>query len=562
MKSRTSCCNVHVLRKDITRFAPLWAVYTVFLAVYMFGNISYMMKQETVKMAYSFSQDLGSLYLLFLLYGFGCATLLFGDLFRTRMAGGLHALPLRRQTWFGTHVVSGILFAAVPNTLIAAAMAVCLREYAFVAGLWWLVVTGQFLFHFALGVLCVMLSGNLLGHGAAFCTVEFFSLLVYGIYDTVYEPMLYGISANEDWFGIFSPGQWWSYRDWLQWDVQHNIAVADSSAKFVYDSYTVYEPSYIYEGLITKEWIYLAVCVVLAAAFGVLALVLYRRRKLECAGDFIVAEPVRWVFLILGSMYAAIVVPVAGFVIGFFGILMLSERTVKVFHKKNLIAFAVTAGAVLLSLGLTALDVTGITTRMPDMADIAYVTLNPDWGSGSVVLTQQEDIAAVVEAHAYALVSGEPEEGDWYSLYLEYTLENGSTMRRSYNLDAHVDAMDGIKKILSSWKQVFGTEDLQTVKGQVYRVTMWQEEYDENGMYISSREAALPEEAISGLLDAIAMDCREGTMAQNMVFHEGESTSLTFWYDDEAWADSYIRGSLSVYEDSTHTMAFLEEYLQ
>ena len=122
MKSRTSFFNGHVLKKDITRFAPLWAVYTVVLAVCMFGNISYMMKQETVKMAYSFSNDLGSLYLLFLFYGFGCATFLFGDLFRTRMAGGLHAMPLKRDTWFGTHVVSGILFAAVPNTLIAAAI--------------------------------------------------------------------------------------------------------------------------------------------------------------------------------------------------------------------------------------------------------------------------------------------------------------------------------------------------------------------------------------------------------------------------------------------------------
>ncbi len=561
MKSRTSFCNAHVLRKDITRFAPLWAAYTVILAVYMFGNISYMMKQETVKMAYSFSQDLGSLYSLFLLYGFGCATFLFGDLFRTRMAGGLHAMPLKRDNWFGTHVISGILIAAVPNTLIAAAMAVCLREYAFVAGLWWLVVTGQFLFHFALGVLCVMLAGNLLGHVAAFGTIEFLSLLIYGVFDAVYEPMLYGISVKAEWFEFFSPGQWWNYQDWLQWNIQDNIAVAEGYGKFAYGSYTVLEPSYIYEGLVVKEWIYLGVTTLLAAACIVLALVLYRRRKLECAGDFIISKPVGWVFLILGSMYAAIVVPVAGFVIGFFGILMLSERTVKVFRKKNLIAFAITAGAVLLTLGLTALDIAGITTKVPDTAEIACVTLNPDWGNNSIVLTEAEDIAAVVEAHEHALIDREPEEGDWYTLNLEYTLKDGSTMRRSYDLNAHVEAMKGIQRILSSWEYIFDGQDLQSVRNGVKQVTMWKEEYDENGMYISSHEAALPEEAIGGLLDAIYRDCQEGTMVQNMTFHEKEAVSLTFWYDD-AFDSSYIRSSLSVFDESTHTMAYLEQYLQ
>lgn len=561
MQSRTSFFNGHVLKKDITRFAPLWAVYTVFLAVYMFGNISYMMKQETVKMAYSFSQDLGYLCLLFLFYGFGCATFLFGDLFRTRMAGGLHAMPLRRETWFGTHVTAGILFAAVPNTLIAAAMAVCLGEYAFVAGLWWLVVTGQFLFHFALGVLCVMLAGNLLGHAAVFGTIEFLSLLIYGVFDTVYEPMLYGISVKSEWFEFFSPGQWWNFQDWLQWNIQDNIVVAEGYGKFAYDSYTAFEPSYIYEGLIVEEWIYLGVTTLLAVACIVLALVLYRRRKLECAGDFIVSKPVRWVFLILGSMYAAIVVPVAGFVIGFFGILMLSERTVKVFRKKNLIAFAITAGAVLLTLGLTALDIAGITTKVPQQTDIAFVTLNPDWGNNTTVLTEAEDIRAVMDAHEHALVDRDPEEGDWYTLNLEYTLKNGSTMRRYYYLKADVPAMKGIERILSTWENVFDGADPESVRDSLERVTLWQEVYDENGMYISANEVAIPEEAIGELLEAIRQDCQEGTMAQNMAFHEEEYASLTFWYAD-SFDGRYFRNSLTVFGDSAHTVAALEQYLQ
>lgn len=562
MKSRTSFCNAHVLKKDITRFAPVWAVYTVFLALWVFNNsVSMLRYSGTSQVAYALSQNIGEVSLLFLIYGFGCATLLFGDLFRTRMAGGLHAMPLRRETWFGTHVVAGFLFAAVPNALIALVLTFILGEFAFVAGLWWLAVTGQFLFHFALAVLCIMLAGNLLGHAAVFGTVEFFSLLVYSVYDTVYEPMLYGIVTDDEWFAFFSPAEWWNYRNWLQWDVENAVVAQEVYSYEKYVSAVPTETKYIYEGLITQEWIYLAVTTVLAAAFLVLALVLYRRRKLEWAGDFITSPVMGWVFLILGSVCAAIVIPVAGFAIAFFGIFMLWERTLKVFHKKNLIAFGITAAAVLLTMGLTLLDPLGITTKVPQETDIEFVTLNPNWSNGTV-LTEAEDIRAVMDAHEHALADRDPEEGDWYSLELEYTLKDGSTMRRSYDLNAHVPAMEGVRNILSSWENLFSGEDVQTIRDSVYKVTMWREQYDEEGLYISSQEVAIPEEALDELLKAVYLDCREGTMAQNMAFHEGESASLTFWFDDESWDGAYICNSLSVYEDSAHTMAFLEQYLQ
>ena len=36
MKSRTSFFNPTVLKKDITRFAPLWGLYTVFMLLAVF----------------------------------------------------------------------------------------------------------------------------------------------------------------------------------------------------------------------------------------------------------------------------------------------------------------------------------------------------------------------------------------------------------------------------------------------------------------------------------------------------------------------------------------------
>lgn len=567
MKSRTSFCNAHVLKKDITRFAPLWAVYTVFLAVLIFNNSTAMIQSAgTAQVAYSISQNMKNVQFLFCIYGFGCATLLFGDLFRTRMAGGLHAMPLRRETWFGTHVLAGILFAAVPNAVLAVIMAIVLQNYAFVAGLWWLAVTGQFLFHFALAVLCVQLSGNLLGHAATFGTIEFFSMIVYSVYGSVYEPMLYGIVTESKPFKFFSPAQWWSSNNWLEWDVQtaemaNDVVSIYSSEQYISGTPALTQTRYIYEGIITAEWIYLAVCALLAVAFLALALIMYRRRKLECAGDFITSKVMGWVFLILGSVCAAVIVPVVGFAIAFFGILMLWERTLKVFRKKNLIAFGISAAAVLLTIGLTFFDVGGITTRVPELSQVESVTLNPEWGINSVVLTEPEDIIAVMDAHEHALSDRDPEEGNWYNLDLEYTLSDGSTLRRDYYLNAEVPAMEGIKKILSRWEMVFDGADYRAVVGDIERVTIYTEYYDDDGLYIGSGEKVIPGDACDELFIAIYQDCKEGDMAQNSAFHEGESVYLTFWYAEDSQL-APVRQNLWVFEDSTHTNAFLEQYLQ
>lgn len=563
MRSRTSFCNGNILKKDITRFFPLWAVFGVFMAVWAFNNSTILsLNYNPAQVAYSLSRNIQNVQVLFLVYGFGCATLLFGDLFRPRMCNALHAMPLRRECWFFTHVVAGILFVAVPAGVVALLMAILLQEYAFVAFFWWLAVTGQVLFHFALAVLCVMLSGNLLGHGAVFGTISFFPMLVNDIYSIIYEPMLYGISLESRPFEFVTPAQHWAYQEYLNWDIQNAEMAAEAYSydKVASAPIVVTETKYIFQGFDMQAWLYLGVCMLLAVGFFALAVVLYRRRKLECAGDFMTSPVVLWVFLILGSMYAGIAVPVVGFIIGFFGILMLAERRLKVFSKKNLIAFGVTAAAVALTLGLTYWDVTGITTKVPEANQVQAVTLNPQWVEGSMRLDDPEDIQAVMTAHEYALANREPEDGNWYHLELEYTLEDGSTMHRVYTMNAQVPALDGIKEILSRWDVVFEGRDMQSLMTGIYEISLYVERLDEEGYYITSRDVIIPAEDYGKLLEAIWLDCQEGTMSQNSAFHEGQLQSLNIRYKDVENMGS--RSGIHIFEDSAHTMAFLQQYLQ
>ena len=88
MKLRTSFFNFRVLRKNLSRFAPLWILYAV-------GEVLGLM---TLPMTGpSAARDLiclmGPVSAFHMCYAFLVAACLFGDLFDSRMCNGLHAMP-------------------------------------------------------------------------------------------------------------------------------------------------------------------------------------------------------------------------------------------------------------------------------------------------------------------------------------------------------------------------------------------------------------------------------------------------------------------------------------
>ena len=95
MKSRTLSCELTVLRKDITRFAPVWILYSILLLLILMvtygSNFGWLITSALGGTSYA-------LAIINFCYGLINAQLLFGDLFRGPMANALHALPLRRES--------------------------------------------------------------------------------------------------------------------------------------------------------------------------------------------------------------------------------------------------------------------------------------------------------------------------------------------------------------------------------------------------------------------------------------------------------------------------------
>lgn len=166
MKSKTSFFNKTVFKKNLTRFAPVMAVYTLCLILGMM--MLYQINEEMGRTFWFASRIAGNLQLMGLvnlLFAPLVAMLLFGDLYNSRMCNALHAMPMRRETLFLTNVVSGLLFSMIP-TAVMALLSVPLLNATIVENAWqiallWYVGTNlQFITFFGVAILSVFCTGN------------------------------------------------------------------------------------------------------------------------------------------------------------------------------------------------------------------------------------------------------------------------------------------------------------------------------------------------------------------------------------------------------------------
>ena len=188
--------NRTLLKKNLTRFWPLWALYTaaLFFSLGMplinlesvmhraegatvsvgsglwntMGEVLEAMNREYMVEQYQemVRDAMGAVVLMGAVYGCFLAMAFFSYLMNRRSVGMLHALPIKREGLFLTNWVSGLFFVAGPSLVVfliamlaeAGKGAVGLEDL-----LLWLLVsvsTGLFFFDFAL--CCAMFTGHIL----------------------------------------------------------------------------------------------------------------------------------------------------------------------------------------------------------------------------------------------------------------------------------------------------------------------------------------------------------------------------------------------------------------
>lgn len=564
MKLRTSFFNPTAFKKDATRFAPVWALYTLFLLLMMTAVLS---EKGDYWRASNLAPLLGPTAVLAMGYALLNAQLLFGDLYNARLCNALHAMPLRRECWFLTHVTSGLAFALIPN-LVVSLITMPMLGAGWSVALWWLLAASlQYLFFFGLAVCSALCVGNRFAMVLVYALANFLSLLVYWFAYSLFEPLLTGVRIPSEPF--------------LNWCPVYDMTSSNDLVDILAFIASNMDQPAIQQIIVGEGWGYLAVCAVLGVVLLGIALLLYLGRKLECAGDFMAIPVLEPVFLVLFSLTVGAFFQIfsdlfgswgkggdycflaLGLAVGFFTGRMLLKRSLRVFQPKAFAGLAVLAAVVALSLALTALDALGISRRIPQLTEIKSVTIQSSYGEpDALVLNTDADIQKILDVHRDAisgaaqqvpqsqyLLSSEPYY-HYVEIELTYTLTNGSTMSRYYSIATDSRAGQVMKEFFTRVECVLGVPE--DYLSDLARTISY--------MQINGTDAYVEGYADTvSLLNALAADCKAGNLAQNWGYHTNDEYVANIWFEYGVSEERFRSVNISVFSSCQNTIQWMEE---
>ena len=584
MKLKTSFFDSAVLKKDLIRFWPAWGLYLIGgLLITQTG-----MAGSSARLADELGASMGTMGIINVLYAALIAILLFGDLFKAKMCNALHALPVRREAWFVTHTVSGILMCLVPNLVLALLLMPYGIQFWYVPLMWLGMVMLQYLFFFGVAIFSIYLTGNGFAAALVYGLINFCSILAMWFVDAFYTPLLYGLRTNTSAFMKFSPVVHF-IEQYTIWEREHLDTCTNTYCEQEYYSY---RQDCQYELIHQQEmWGYLAIVAAIGVALLAASLLLYRHRKLECAGDFAAVRPMKTIFTVVGSIAAGMlfwvftgdeifgyILLLLGGIVGFFVCQMLLQRTIKVFGKKSWGKLGILVAAVAISIGLTAVDVLGITRMVPDTDDVVSVTLaeghlsnyrleqlektleesskargiDPSYLNGKDGMVTVTDLAQIQEAiaiHELLLQEGDPGVAYGYQYYtsvtIHYRLKNGTTLTRYYyGLDSG-EAISRLQNFTNTPAYILGVNSVEELlEGLEYAY------YSDENFY---REVD-HEIWLQKLAEALYADAAAGNLSQKS--YAKSYVELQYRYSDGRYR--YL--SVSVPTTAKNTHAWAQEY--
>lgn len=426
MRSRTSLFNPALFKKTVLRFWPVWFIYAfIWILAFPIG-----IGGEFARYSRLYTPEAGAVYalvgmpldavsspyahVLSLIASCASAAAVFSHLYSQRSASAYGSLPIRREGAFITLSLAGLLPLLAANVLVAAcalaAEALCGKLVLWPVLTWLGVVSLECVAFFGISAFCAQLTGNLIVLPVLVAVLTSAAAIAQSLLTGLLRVFVFGYSDRGSSFELLSP-----------------IAGLGRYIRAV----PVYEEagdgvSYL-AGYTFSGW----ECALIYAAAGAvllaLALLLYRRRALETAGDVVAVPWLRPVFkyllalgcsLALGSVLfslasgdvrygtAPYAVELAVFMcfgafIGYFAAEMLIKKSFSVFRGARRWAGL---GAVCLCAAVFVLvcetGLFGYETRVPQRDDIVSVDVDVSGNDGRAAhLTDGEGIASVLALH-------------------------------------------------------------------------------------------------------------------------------------------------------------------
>ena len=121
MRSKTSCFNSTLFRKNLSRYWPLWglasfggAMFPLAMLLELLHNGFRFWSPLETRQAYYTVLSYG-VPVISIVYAILCAMAVWSYLYNARSVGMMHTLPVRREGLFVTNVLSGLTMMATPT---------------------------------------------------------------------------------------------------------------------------------------------------------------------------------------------------------------------------------------------------------------------------------------------------------------------------------------------------------------------------------------------------------------------------------------------------------------
>lgn len=504
MRSKTSCFNGTLFRKNLSRYWPLWglasfggAMFPLAMLLELLHNGFRFWSPLETRQAYYTVLSYG-VPVISIVYAILCAMAVWSYLYNARSVGMMHTLPIRREGLFVTNVLSGLTMMAIPYAVTGVLLVLVTMLFGGFEPVGVLVtvlgVMGESLFFFGLATFCAFIVGNVFMLPALYGLLNFIAVLTDFMVNLLAQGFCFGLNS--------------SYSGTVEWLSPVVYLIQKISPNSTYETQWVtdrlggqrYETSVLTSVTLENGWLIAAYAAAGAALLG-LAWLLYRRRRSESAGDVVAVGWMKPVFRYGCAVYAAILggrllyallwesfqngqyfalLPmilcmIAGGAVGYYAASMLLAKTPRVFKTtwKGMLAVALGCAALC---GAMKYDLFGVTRRIPAPDSVKLVNVYAA-GSNYYLTPGKDDVLiekvrtlhqTIIDDKDYIMSTAEgrsvymeTEEGSYTigapaseivstsvssfantSVRFTYTLNSGLKVERRYNLYLTQNRMD------------------------------------------------------------------------------------------------------------------------
>ena len=551
MQSKISCFNKTIFKKNLTRFWPFAVLYGVYL-IFAHPLILYVALSAGRNMGgneqwNSVANHLTAMTepISILIFAIVMMTAVFGYLFQSRSANMLHTFPVTRGELYVTNFVSAWILMLIPQFLAALAMNMVVlgkvNGLIWAVWAWFGITAGETLFFLGLAVFSVMLSGQLLPAAVLYMVWNLLYVAVVGLIDAVAELFIFGLNGEL---------------------ISLNAHVLFPAARLMrYVGFQIGGTEQT-QYLLVKGTGTLAGYLLVGLLFAAAAYYAYRKRSLECAGDFLsfrFTRPIfRWGIAIIGGAAASLIVAVilsdgrgarnhavTLFIIWlviFSGILffvaeMFIEKSFRVFKRRTAIECVSCIAVLLVGISLLHFDIFGVESYVPDVSKVEMVELS---GDGSASFESEEDIEKITEFHRLILEhideckkltdENRMDNTDFLYVGIHYRMTNGKQVDRGYSL--WIDDKEYMKELWKAFSMLMYDSEAtkRSLFGMNYDELNWKVTNVTLNYYTNEGEMYEPvygsEEELSRFYEAALADIEAGAFTNTDILYENGEASV------------------------------------